>query len=69
MYRNVKAELTRQGITLEVLAEKMDLTIGTISMKLNGKYPITFREAVRIKEILGVVTPLEELFKEFKEAV
>jgi magnesium-transporting ATPase (P-type) len=64
-----KAELARQGMTLEALAEKLDLTIGTVSQKLNGKYPITFREAVRIKKILGVDTPLEELFKEFKEAV
>ena len=69
MYRNVKAELARQGMTLEVLAERLDLTIGTVSMKLNGKYPITFREAVRIKAILGVDTPLEELFTEFKEGV
>ena len=69
MYRNVKAELARQGLKLEDLAEALNLTIGTVSMKLNGKYPITFREAVRIKAILGVDTPLEELFKEFKEGV
>ncbi len=69
MYRNVKAELARQGLKLEDLAEALNLTIGTVSMKLNGKYPITFREAVRVKAFLRVDTPLEELFKEFKEAV
>ena len=69
MYRNVKAELARQGLKLEDLAEALNLTIGTVSMKLNGKYPITFREAVRTKAFLKVDTPLEELFKEYEEAV
>lgn len=64
MYKNVNAERARKGITLEDLAEALGLTIGTVSQKLNGKYPITLDEAKIIKERLGVDMPLEELFEE-----
>lgn len=67
MYRNVKAELTRQDMTLTELAEKLGVTLGTVSNWLNGVYPIPFKKAVEIKAILKVDTPLDELFKEFKE--
>lgn len=69
MYRNVLAEMKRQGITGGKMAEELGITQGTFSQKVNGNYPFTFREAVRVKEILRVDTPLDELFKEFKEAV
>lgn len=66
MYRNVKAEMTRQGMTLEVLASKLGITTATLSHKLNGRYPLTFGEAIEIKQVLGVDIPLEELFKSYK---
>jgi transcriptional regulator with XRE-family HTH domain len=64
MYPNCKAELARQGVTLEKLAEELDLTISTVSLKLNGKYPLTLREAKIIKTFLKVDIPLEVLFEE-----
>ena len=67
MYRNVKAELTRQDMTQTELAEKLGVTLGTVSNWLNGVYPIPFRTAVKIKAILKVDMPLEKLFEEFKE--
>ena len=69
MYRNVKAEMTRRGITLETLAQQLGVTIGTLSNKLNGKQPLTFNEAKKIKSELAVDIPLEELFEEYTEAV
>lgn len=69
MYRNVKAEMARQGMTLGMLADRLELTLTTVSDKLNGKYPITFNQAKQIKSILGVDMPLEELFEEYTEAV
>lgn len=69
MYRNVKAEMTRRGITLEMLSEKMKPNVGSLSNKLNGKQPLTFNEAKQIKSILGVDMPLEVLFEEYTEAV
>lgn len=64
MYPNVKAEMARRDITLAKMAEALGVTIGTLSLKLNGKYPITWDEAVKIKGFLGVDMPIENLFSE-----
>ena len=72
MYGNLKAEFARKGLTLEkVVAElsKRDIKmrVATLSMKLNKqnkKFDFTLNEAVALKSILGVDTPIEELFKE-----
>jgi len=69
MYRNVLAEMKRQGLTGGNMAEALGVTPGTWSQKVNGNYPFTFREAVKVKEVLKTDLPLEELFKEFKEGV
>lgn len=68
MYRNAKAEMVRAGLTLAAVAEKMGITIGTLSQKLNGKYPITVNEAKTFKKIVKSDQPLEVLFKNFEEA-
>ena len=75
MYPNVEAERTRAGLTLEPIAEELGITVSTLSQKLNGKYPITFCEAIKIKEIIvrektkkgisiNIDMPLEVLFEE-----
>lgn len=63
MYNNLEAELKRRSIKRKDLAEKLSLSIGTVSQKLTGKAPITLTEAKLIKQILNVNMPLEELFK------
>lgn len=65
MYPNVKAEMARNNVTLAVLANdpRIDCTISTLSLKLNGKAPLLFKEAVAIKELVRSELPLEELFK------
>lgn len=68
MYRNAKAEMVRAGLTLAAVAEKMGIAIGTLSQKLNGKYPITVNEAKQFKKIVKSEQPLEVLFKNFEEA-
>lgn len=65
-YPNLRAERSRKGITIKNIADKLGLTSGTVSLKLNGKYPITLDEAKQIKEILNVDIPLEVLFEEGK---
>ncbi len=64
MYPNCKAELARQDITLEKLAKVLGLALTTVSLKLNGRYPLTLREAKAIKNFLNVDIPLEILFEE-----
>lgn len=69
MYRNVMAEMKRQGITGAKMADELGITQGTFSQKVNGNYPFTFREAVKVKKVLKTDLPLEELFEEYEEAV
>lgn len=64
MYLNVKAEMTRQGLILQDLAKYMGWTVATTSNKLNGKAPLTVKEAKDIKKFLSVDIPLEILFQE-----
>lgn len=64
MYRNAKAEMARLGLTLEAVSGAMGITIGTLSMKLNGKSPMLLREAKQFKAIVKSDLPLEILFEE-----
>lgn len=63
MYPNVRAEFARRGLTLEVVSEKLNISISTLSLKMN-KGGFTLKEAKQIKEILNTDIPLEELFEE-----
>lgn len=64
MYPNVKAEMARNGITLEMLAKPLDITPSTLSKKLNGHFPLTLNEAKTIKDVIKADQPLEKLFEE-----
>ncbi|NSG75587.1 XRE family transcriptional regulator [Anaerostipes hadrus] len=66
MYPNVEAEKARTKTTLAIMASdpRINCTVSTLSLKLNGKAPLTFKEAVTIKNILKSDLPLEELFEE-----
>lgn len=63
MYSNVKAELARQDMTLVDLSNKTGIRYQTLVFKVNGKYPLTFDEAKKIKAALSVELSLEELFE------
>ncbi|MDU1115291.1 MAG: helix-turn-helix transcriptional regulator [Clostridium butyricum] len=62
MYNNLEAELKRKKILRKDLAEGLNLTISTVSQKLNGKANLTLPEALAIKKFLKVDIPLEKLF-------
>lgn len=63
MYPNVKAELARRDITLSTLADRMEMSLSTLSGKLKeGR--ILLGEAKKIKKILETDLPIEVLFEE-----
>lgn len=64
MYRTAKSEMMKRGLTLADVAPLMDVSVSTLSLKLNGKYPFTLKEAKQFKEIVKSDLPLEELFEE-----
>lgn len=63
MYKNLKSEIERCGLSENQLAEKMNINFELIYSKLKGETPISLAEALQIKKILGTVLTLEELFK------
>lgn len=69
MYPEVKGEMARKNITLAMIANdpRVDCTVSTLSLKINSKAPLLFKEAVAIKAILKSELPLEVLFKEVDE--
>ena len=69
MYRNLEAEIARQGMTKTQIAEQLGITLGTLSLKLNGKYKLTLPEAIRIKKILNVDLTIEYLFDTTKPQI
>lgn len=68
MYKELQLLLKQNGITHKDIAEKLNInSLGTISLKLNGKSIITLEEAKGIKELLEAKTKkkykIEDLFK------
>jgi transcriptional regulator with XRE-family HTH domain len=68
VYKELQELLRKSGITHKDIAEKLNInSLGTVSLKLNGKSIITLDEAKGIKELLEEKTrkkyKLEELFK------
>lgn len=68
MYKELQQLLRQNGITHKDIAEKLNInSLGTISLKLNGKSIITLEEAKGIKELLEAKTKkkykIEDLFK------
>lgn len=70
MYPEIRGEMAKKNITLAMIVQnnKVNCNVGTLSLKLNGKAPITLVEAVGIKEALGSELTLEELFRTDTEA-
>ena len=69
MYQKLNNLLREHGITQREIAEKLNInSLGTVSLKLNGKSIITLDEAKGIKELLEEKTKkkyrLDDLFKE-----
>ena len=68
MYQKLNNLLREYKITQKDIAEKLNInSLGTVSLKLNGKSIITLDEALGIKELLEEKSKkkfkLEELFK------
>ena len=68
LYKTLNNLLRENNITQREIAEKLNInSLGTVSLKLNGKSIITLNEANGIKELLEEKTKkkykLEELFK------
>lgn len=53
MFNNLKAEMKRYGVSQKDLAEIIGVFPSAISLKLNGKSPISLEEAGTIKKFFN----------------
>lgn len=73
MYPNLKAEIARSGLTYKEIIERgkkdgrLDCTVSTLSLKINGKAEFTFNESMALRDIIGTDLSLDELYEK-KEA-
>lgn len=62
MFPNLDAEMARKRITRSMLADKIHKTPTTLSLKLNGKAPLTLAECVEIKNEVNPECTVDYLF-------
>jgi len=66
VYRNIKAEMARNSITMEDLAAKLGVSVATVSNKITGKREWSLGEAAAVVEIfngMGGEHSIESLFE------
>ena len=52
LYRNLLAEMARQGMTVRELADRLGVGYGSLYKKLRGTYQLTLSDAKKINAIL-----------------
>ena len=68
MYHNLDAEMARAKITRNMLAKQIGRTPTTLSLKLNGKAPLTLAECIEIKNAVNPKCTVEYLFATEEQA-
>lgn len=63
MYRNLEAEIVRKEISKDEIAKAINKTYNTLTLKMAGKFPFTYDEAVTIQEKFFPNCDLKTLFK------
>lgn len=63
MYNNLEAEIARKKIKKLLIAKEIGRTYNTLNLKLAGKYPFTYDEALIIHEKFFSECNFKELFK------
>ena len=63
MFPNLRAEITRKGLTMAEVADAIGLSVTHFSLKMNGKYGFTLAEAFAIKKFLKTKLSIDVLFQ------
>ncbi|CAM3017168.1 hypothetical protein HAHI6034_12015 [Hathewaya histolytica] len=63
MYNNLEAEIARKKIKKLLIAKEIGRTYNTLNLKLAGKYPFTYDEALIIHEKFFPECNFKDLFK------
>lgn len=60
--RNLKAEMLRNSITMEQIANVIGRSTRTVSDKIHGRFPLTLEEALKIRDTFFKGMSIEFLF-------
>nr|DAO81066.1 MAG TPA: protein-turn-helix DNA binding protein [Caudoviricetes sp.] len=66
MYNNLEAEIVRKKIKKTIIAKEIGKTYNTLNLKISGKYPFTYDEALIIHEKFFSECDFKSLFKKFE---
>lgn len=69
MYKNLRAEMARESITMVDISEFLNVRYATVNDKVNGKYRFYYDEALMIKKHFFPNCNLEYLFEKEEEEV
>ena len=62
LYPNLMAEMAREGITAEKMAEKIGINVATMSAKINYEGRMKLHEAVKIRDCFFPGMAIDYLF-------
>lgn len=62
LYPNLMAEMAREGITAEKMAEKIGINVATMSAKINNEGRMKLHEAVKIRDCFFPGMAIDYLF-------
>lgn len=66
MYNNLEAEIVRKKIKKLTMAKAIGRSYNTLNLKIAGKYPFTYDEALTIHEKFFPECNFKELFKKME---
>ena len=64
VFSNLRAEMARKGITIQNLANELEISRQTASHKFSGKAPLYLDEAIKINKRFFPETTVDYLFQE-----
>ncbi|MCR1954098.1 hypothetical protein NSA24_04510 [Clostridioides mangenotii] len=68
MHRNLEAEFIRKNINKDIVAKTIKRTRRTLDLKIQGRFPFTYDEAVEIQERYFPECDLKDLFRKSEES-
>ena len=62
MYRNLRGEMVKAGISVAELAKKIGISEKSMRNKINGDTEFTLSEAIKVRMYVAPGAEMEELF-------
>lgn len=63
MYKNLKAEMIRQDITAQKIAETLGIQLATARRKINGDIGISLKDCEKVAKLFNEHNTVDYLFK------